>query len=340
MQSRNSANLPGIDISHYEAVINYAEILAQGKKAVYIKATEGSTGDTAKDPTFAKHNTSCRALGLPTGAYHLIHCYPASTIDAQVANFLNEIKGQPLSMPLMIDAEPEIIAGMTPETVTAQVLDFAAKLKAATGVEVILYACTDSIINAFTADITALRLYIADTRYGDTAPGENGKTESWCGFQYSWKGDIGGVTVDLDEFTPDMIMPEYTYGAPAPVPAPAPAPKPAPIPTPIPFDQTVLDAQRELNALGVRDDSGDKLSEDGKAGKHTLEALGNHVLVYDPSHIKACVKLLQKRLGFTGADIDGRFGDKTLAAVRAYQTAHGLQVDGKSGPQTWAAIIG
>ena len=91
-------------------------------------------------------------------------------------------------------------------------------LKAATGVEVILYACTDSIINAFTANSTALRLYIADTRYGDTAPGENGKTELWCGFQYSWKGDIGGVMVDLDEFTPDMIIPEYTYGVPAPAP--------------------------------------------------------------------------------------------------------------------------
>jgi len=217
MQSRNSANIPGIDISHYEAGINYAGILAQGKKAVYIKSTEGST---FQDPAFLTHNTNCRALGLQTGSYHLIHCYPTSTIDAQVANFLNEITGQPLSMPLMIDAEPEIIVGMTPETVTAQVLDFAARLKAATGVEVILYACTDSIINAFTADITALRLYIADTRYGDTAPGENGKTESWCGFQYLWKGDIGGVTVDLDEFTPDMIIPEYTYGAPTPVPAP------------------------------------------------------------------------------------------------------------------------
>ena len=134
MQSRNSANLPGIDISHYETV-SYPAIVAAGKKAVYIKATEGST---FQDPMFVSHNANCRALGLPTGAYHLIHCYPTSTIDAQVANFLNEIKGQPLSMPLMIDAEPEIIVGMTPETVTEQVLDFAAKLKTATGVEVIL----------------------------------------------------------------------------------------------------------------------------------------------------------------------------------------------------------
>ena len=328
MQSRNSANLPGIDISHYET-ISYPAIVAAGKKAAYIKATEGTT---FQDPAFLTHNTNCRALGLATGAYHLIHCYPSSTIDAQVANFLNVIKGQTLSMPLMIDAEPEIIVGMTPETVTEQVLDFAAKVRAAIGVEVILYACTDSIINAFTNDILALRLYIADTRYGDTAPGENGKTEDWCGFQYSWKGDIGGVTVDRDEFVKDMVIPAYTYGAPAPVPVPMSAPA---APT-IQFDQTVLDAQRELNAAGVRDENGNKL---GKGGSHTLAALGKNLLIYDPTRIKACVKLLQKLLGFTGTDIDGRFGDKTLAAVRAYQTAHGLQIDGKVGAQTWGTLI-
>jgi GH25 family lysozyme M1 (1,4-beta-N-acetylmuramidase) len=332
MQQHDPANIQGIDISHYEKGISYPGIVAAGKKAVYIKATEGST---FQDPAFLTHNTNCRALGLATGAYHLIHCYPISTIDDQVANFLNVIKGQALSMPLMIDAEPEIIAGMTPETVTAQVLDFAAKAKAATGVEVILYSCTDSITNAFTKDALALRLFIADTRYGDTAPGENGKTENWCGFQYNWKGYISGMTVDLDEFTKDMIIPTYTYGVQAPALAPVSAPA---VPT-IQFDADVLAAQRELNAAGVRDENGNKLIEDGKGGAHTLAALGKNLLIYDPTHVKACVKLLQKRIGFTGEDIDGRFGDKTLAAVRALQIAHGIQVDGKVGPQTWGILI-
>ena len=90
----------------------------------------------------------------------------------------------------------------------------------------------------------------------------------------------------------------------------------------------------------MRDENGNKLAEDGKGGLHTLAALGKNLLIYDPNHVKACVKLLQKLLGFTGTDIDGRFGDKTLAAVRAYQLAHGLQVDGKAGTQTWTKLIG
>jgi Putative peptidoglycan binding domain len=37
--------------------------------------------------------------------------------------------------------------------------------------------------------------------------------------------------------------------------------------------------------------------------------------------------------------VDGNFGPSTLAAVTAFQTAHGLTVDGVIGPQTWQALL-
>src|SRR5690606_35049033 len=45
-----------------------------------------------------------------------------------------------------------------------------------------------------------------------------------------------------------------------------------------------------------------------------------------------------KRAGFDPGTIDGVFGAKTEAAVRAAQKAHGLVVDGVAGPKTYAAL--
>lgn len=54
------------------------------------------------------------------------------------------------------------------------------------------------------------------------------------------------------------------------------------------------------------------------------------------------VKVLQWLLNQNGCDagtVDGVFGSKTLAAVKAYQKAKGLSVDGIAGRNTWSAIL-
>lgn len=46
---------------------------------------------------------------------------------------------------------------------------------------------------------------------------------------------------------------------------------------------------------------------------------------------------VQRALG--GIAVDGVFGRQTLRAVKAFQAAHHLQVDGVVGPITWAALF-
>ncbi|MFY0525266.1 peptidoglycan-binding domain-containing protein [Archangium gephyra] len=55
-------------------------------------------------------------------------------------------------------------------------------------------------------------------------------------------------------------------------------------------------------------------------------------------HSGAPVSALQNRLnqlGFNAGAADGRFGPKTTAAVKAFQSAKGLVADGVVGPKTW-----
>ncbi|MBR5345434.1 MAG: peptidoglycan-binding protein [Clostridia bacterium] len=46
-----------------------------------------------------------------------------------------------------------------------------------------------------------------------------------------------------------------------------------------------------------------------------------------------------KELGYNCGPLDGKFGKKTLAAVRSFQQLNGLPVDGKVGPKTSAVLF-
>jgi peptidoglycan hydrolase-like protein with peptidoglycan-binding domain len=39
-----------------------------------------------------------------------------------------------------------------------------------------------------------------------------------------------------------------------------------------------------------------------------------------------------------GSGVDGEFGKDTQSAVKQFQSAKGLEVDGQVGPNTWAAL--
>lgn len=58
------------------------------------------------------------------------------------------------------------------------------------------------------------------------------------------------------------------------------------------------------------------------------------------TQVKVLQWLLNRTIDYTAGTIDGIFGTKTLAAVRKYQEANGLTVDGIVGKNTWAKLLG
>lgn len=56
-----------------------------------------------------------------------------------------------------------------------------------------------------------------------------------------------------------------------------------------------------------------------------------------PARVRSIQQALQAA-GYSPGAVDGTMGQKTQKAIRAFQEAHGLSVDGKVGPRTWAKL--
>ncbi|MFT3893872.1 MAG: GH25 family lysozyme [Anaerolineales bacterium] len=81
------ATVPGIDVSYWDAGIDWPKVRATGQRFVFVKATEGNT---YQDPTYDDNWFGAKSAGLLRGAYHFFHC----NIDPkkQADNFINYVK--------------------------------------------------------------------------------------------------------------------------------------------------------------------------------------------------------------------------------------------------------
>nr|WP_237418657.1 peptidoglycan-binding protein [Halobacillus litoralis] len=89
------------------------------------------------------------------------------------------------------------------------------------------------------------------------------------------------------------------------------------------------------------------LTIDGMAGPGTLTSLGIYegksgaIGAMQPGDTGEEVKILQRHLannGFYSGSIDGSYGPGTKSAVRNFQSANGLTIDGMAGPETLSSL--
>lgn len=199
MQTRNPDNIQGVDLSHFQSNIDMEKV---NVPIVYLKATEGQH---TVDPAFAALYKAAKVSGKKSGVYHFFHVGGNYAVAPQAEHFCNTLKGLLFDCKPAIDMEDGGYHGGVPRDVTAAVLEFAAKVTAQTGLPCVLYSNTAFIKEHFTADIRRLPIWVADYN-GRAVPADNGIYDSWVGYQYSEKGEMGGCQVDLDEFTQEIFL--------------------------------------------------------------------------------------------------------------------------------------
>ncbi len=209
MQSRNSKNLKGIDISRWNGEIDFKLVKSQGIKVVYIKATQG---ENIVDPKLKINTTKAKEAGLSIGFYHF---FAPSTVESalkQAKHFVDNVKEYKVDCRLALDIERD--NQLSSEVLTNLSKVFLEEVKKLSGLEVVLYTYTSFINEHLDKTLNIYPLWVA--HYGVDRPGKNNVWDEWVGFQYSEKGKVKGINTDcdLDEFTTDIyIKKNETTGA-------------------------------------------------------------------------------------------------------------------------------
>jgi lysozyme len=195
--------VPGIDVSHYQAVVDWTAVGNGGERFGFAKASEGAS---VSDKYFADNWSGMKAAGLLRGAYHFYH--PNVDPTTQANNFLEHLAdangGSPVlgegDLPAALDVE--VTDGAAPDDLLAGAAAWLKRVESATGKRPILYTYVSFWRNALgnTDELSSYPLWIAHLNVA--SPTVPGGWSNWIFWQFD-KQPVSGVPsaiVDLDAF--------------------------------------------------------------------------------------------------------------------------------------------
>ena len=197
--------LLGVDVSHHQGNINWSLVKSSGKVYAYVKASEGMT---YTDPKFVTNMTNGTAAGVIMGAYHFAR--PDNNTALQDANnFLNNAGpyiGDGFLPPVLdledIAGKPALSTQFTSSQLTAWVQTWMNKVESQTGVKPMIYI-SSSYANFLQSSLNTYGLWIPKPNTSPSTPPTNlGNWNTWVFKQYSWEGNVPGISgaVDLNVF--------------------------------------------------------------------------------------------------------------------------------------------
>lgn len=197
------ATVPGIDVSYWDAGIDWPKVRATGQRFVFVKATEG---DGYQDPTFDDNWFGAKSAGLLRGAYHFFHC----NIDPkkQADNFINYVKSfkDNGELPHVLDLETH--DNVKKEKIIPAVKTYLDRIEAAFGKKPIIYSgyffLQDYLSEAgggppmWAKDYPLWIAQYPNQYTPGMAPLLPRGWFTWTIWQYSEKGVVNGINADVD----------------------------------------------------------------------------------------------------------------------------------------------
>jgi lysozyme len=202
----------GIDVSHWQGNIDWAQVRAANKKFAFIKVTEDTW---FLDNKYATNHTNARAAGLLVTGYHYAQpsLEPGDAV-AEAGWFVTNLNLLSGDMRPALDLETR--NGLDVPTMQQWVRDFLAEVYRLTGQHPTIYV-SRAFWRDYVGDMTdaalggsALWLSKWNVNSPDAyVPASNWGGNGWTFWQYSGTGTVRGISgnVDLDRFNGTDLTP-------------------------------------------------------------------------------------------------------------------------------------
>lgn len=192
-------NQYGIDVSSNQGTINWPAVYAAGKVFSFARST---LGYNTKDAKFPLNMQNGKNAGVKMGAYHV--AYPKNNTAITEANYFLSIAGDFIGsdyLPPALDLEPDLVESLGISTLTTWVQTWINTVKAAKGIDPIIYCIHYDAGHYLDASLNAYPLWIANYKTDPLTPPTNlGIWATWAYNQYNDAGTVSGISgyVDFD----------------------------------------------------------------------------------------------------------------------------------------------
>jgi lysozyme len=201
--------LPGIDVSHYQELIDWSKVKASGVRFAIIKASEGIE---YVDPLFEENFNGAVAAGIIPGTYHFyLPRYDPVEQARHYWSVLRDVIAKNPCLPPCIDLET---AGATKSQMNGDVAAFMKEMQRLDGRAGLFYTSPGFWSTYLPVPVLSqYRLSISQVDWAEAYPlwvahyttGWPSQVYPWAGWtfwQYSSAGKISGIRtrVDLDYF--------------------------------------------------------------------------------------------------------------------------------------------
>ncbi len=197
------ATVPGIDVSYWDAGIDWPKVRATGQRFMFTKATEG---DFYADQTFAANWSGAKAAGLLRGAYHFFR----ANVDPkkQAIKFIDYVKSvkDDGELPPVLDLE--LNDGQTKDKIISRAKTWLDEVEKAFGKKPIIYSGQYFLQDYFSeagggppAWAKDYPLWLAQypNNYVEgSQPYLPRGWYKWTIWQYSEKGVVNGINAKVD----------------------------------------------------------------------------------------------------------------------------------------------